>query len=108
MKIFDSKQYMEKGGWFIGDFEPTVFKTKEFEVSYKLHYKGEEWPKHHHKVSEEINFLIRGKMKINEVLIESGKIFIIEKNESIKPIFLEDCELIVVKIPSCKNDKYED
>lgn len=108
MKIFDSTPYMNKGGWFIGNFEPTVFKTNDFEVSYKLHHKGEEWPKHHHKISEEINFLIRGKMLINNVLIENGKIFVIERNESVKPVFLEDCELIVVKVPSSKNDKYED
>ena len=108
MKIFESKPFMEKGGWFVGDFEPTVFKTSDFEVSYKLHHKGEEWPKHHHKIATEINFLIRGKMMINNLLIESGKIFVIEKNESIKPTFLEDCELIVIKTPSVKNDKYED
>jgi len=108
MKIFDSKPFMEKGGWFIGDFEPTVFKTSDFEVSYKLHHKGENWPKHHHKLSTEINFLIRGKMTINDILIEAGKIFIIDKNESVKPIFIENCELIVIKTPSIKNDKYED
>lgn len=99
---------MDKGGWFVGDFEPTTYKTDQFEVSYKLHYKNEEWPKHYHKLSTEINFLIKGKMMINETLIESGKIFIIEKNESVKPIFLENCELIVIKTPSVKNDKYED
>ena len=30
-----------KGGWFVGDFLPTAFKTKNFEVSYKLHKKNE-------------------------------------------------------------------
>ena len=108
MRVFDSKPFMDKGGWFIGDFEPTVFKTTSFEVSYKLHHKGESWPKHHHKISEEINFLIRGRMTINDVVIDAGTIFIIDRNESIKPVFLEDCELIVVKVPSSKNDKYED
>jgi quercetin dioxygenase-like cupin family protein len=108
MKIFDSKPFMDKGGWFVGNFEPTVFKTTLFEVSYKLHHKGEDWPKHHHKISTEINFLIRGTMTINNILLEAGKIFIIEKNESVKPCFLEDCELIVIKTPSVTNDKYND
>ena len=108
MQIFDSTPYMKKGGWFVGNFEPTVFKTDQFEVSYKLHYKDEDWPKHHHKESTEINFLLHGKMLINDILIESGKIFVIEKNESVKPIFLEDCELIVIKTPSVANDKYND
>jgi mannose-6-phosphate isomerase-like protein (cupin superfamily) len=108
MKVFDSKNFMEKGGWFVGDFEPTILKTSDFEVAYKLHYKNEDWPKHHHKISTEINFLIRGKMLINDILIQTGEIFVIEKNESVKPKFLEDCELIVIKTPSVKNDKYND
>ena len=29
-----------KGGWFVGDFEPTAYKTKDFEVSYKVHQKA--------------------------------------------------------------------
>jgi quercetin dioxygenase-like cupin family protein len=108
MKIFDSKKFLEKGGWFIGNFEPSVIKTDLFEISYKTHNKDEFWPKHHHKKSDEINYLIRGKMKINNVIIEEGKIFVIEKNESIKPIFLENCEMIVIKIPSTINDKHID
>ena len=34
MKIFNFKKM--KGGWFVGDFLPTAFKTKNFEVSYKF------------------------------------------------------------------------
>jgi len=47
-------------------------------------------------------------MTVNDVIIESNTVFVIEKNESVKPIFLEDCELIVVKVPSSLNDKYDD
>ena len=36
-------------GWFVGDFEPSVYKTKEFEVGYFTHKKGEKWPFHYHK-----------------------------------------------------------
>ena len=37
MRIYNFKKM--KGGWFIGNFFPTAFKTKNFEVSYKLHKK---------------------------------------------------------------------
>ena len=37
MNIYNIQNY--KGGWFIGDFEPTVFKTKDFEVCFKTHKK---------------------------------------------------------------------
>ena len=30
-------------GWFIGDFEPTAYKSKDFEVCYRVHPKGEKW-----------------------------------------------------------------
>lgn len=96
-----------KGGWFVGDFSPTAFQTKACEVSYKKHYKGEEWPRHYHAVATEINFLIKGKMLINSEEINTGQIFVIYPVEAVKPIFLEDCELIVIKTPSVKGDKYE-
>ncbi|MBU1200206.1 hypothetical protein KJ953_01565 [Patescibacteria group bacterium] len=96
-----------KGGWFVGDFVPSVFRTKDFEVAYMTHYKGQEWPKHYHKVASEINYLIRGKMKINREILEEGDIFVIEPGEVVKPEFMSDCELIVVKTPSVVGDKYE-
>ena len=94
------------GGWFIGDFEPSVYKTSEFEVCYKQHYKGEVWDNHFHKIATEVNYLIRGEMKINDVFLQEGDIFLIEPDEVSVPEFLTDCELIVVKTPSIKGDKY--
>jgi len=104
MKIDNIKNY--KGGWFIGDFKPTTFKTKEFEICYKKHKKNEIWPKHYHKVATEYNYLISGKMKIQNKILKKGNIFILYPNEVADPIFLEDCELIVIKTPSIKKDKY--
>lgn len=95
------------GGWFVGDFEPTVFKTSDFEVCYKVHPKGEKWATHYHKKSTEINYLIRGSMRIQGQMINAGEIFVFEPFEIADPEFLEECELIVVKTPSSKNDKYE-
>ena len=104
MKI--SKMSEMVGGWFVGDFEPSVYKTSDFLVCYKQHYKGEIWDNHYHKVATEVNYLIRGEMKINDVFLQEGDIFLIEPNEVSVPEFLTDCELIVVKTPSIKGDKY--
>lgn len=95
-----------KGGWFVGNFEPTVHKTDKFEVCYKVHYKGEKWPTHYHKEAVEINYLIRGSMIIQGKTLAKGDIFTIEQNEIADPEFLEDCEIIVVKTPSVIGDKY--
>ena len=92
-------------GWFIGDFEPSVYKTKDFEVGYLRHSKGEKWDYHYHAKSVEINYLIKGKMKINSKLINQGQIFTFEKYALSVPEFLEDCEIICVKIPSEPKDK---
>jgi len=95
------------GGWFVGNFEPTAFKTSDVEVCYKVHPKGEQWPTHYHKIATEINYIIRGSMSLNGTLLTQGDIFVLEPYEVATPEFLEDCELIVVKTPSLTDDKYE-
>ena len=95
------------GGWFIGDFTPSVLRTKDFEVAYAKHYKGQCWPVHYHAKATEINYLIRGKIKIQKTVILPGEIFILKPFEIADPEFLEDCELIVVKTPSVIGDKHE-
>jgi len=93
-------------GWFIGNFEPSLLKTKDFEVGILTHKKGEEWPKHYHKIATEYTVLISGSMTICGELIEPGTIFILEPDEIADPIFHEDCTVVVVKTPSVIGDKY--
>jgi hypothetical protein len=104
MKIDNIKNFTE--GWFIGNFEPSILKTNLFEVCYKKHYKDEQWPIHYHKIATEINYLIKGSMIIQGKQFQQGDIFTIYPNEIADPTFLEDCDLIVVKIPSIQGDKY--
>ena len=93
-------------GWFVGDFEPTAYSTKDFEASYRVHPKGEEWDVHYHKLGTKINLLISVKMKIQNKILKSGDIFIIYPYEVADPIFLEDCEVLCIKTPSIPSDKY--
>lgn len=102
MKIHRQTDWFK--GWFIGNFEPSAFKTDAFEVCLKKHPKGETWPKHYHKIATEINYLIRGKMNIQGITFEAGDVFILEPYDVADPDFLEDCELIVVKVPFVKDD----
>jgi len=94
-------------GWFIGNFEPSLIKTENFEVGLLTHKKGEQWPKHYHIVSTEYNLLVFGSMIIRETRIEPGEIFILEPYEIADPEFLEDCVVLCVKVPSLPGDKYE-
>jgi len=93
-------------GWFIGNFEPSVFKTKDFEVGIMHHPKGSSWDVHYHKEAIEITLLLSGKMKIQNKIIDSGVIFTLTPYEIADPEFLEDCKVLVIKTPSVPGDKY--
>jgi len=93
-------------GWFIGNFEPSILKTSQFEVGLLLHREGEEWPEHYHTMTTEYNVLISGSMSVNHINIFAGEYFIIKANECVKPIFHEDCVVLCVKVPSIPGDKY--
>ena len=95
-----------KRGWFIGDFSPSILRTKKFEVGFISHKKNETWEAHFHKRSIEYNLLVKGKMKVNGKILNKGDIFVFEKGEVCNPIFLKNCELVVVKVPSIPNDKH--
>jgi quercetin dioxygenase-like cupin family protein len=104
MQIFKIEDM--KKGWFIGDFEPSAFKTSLFEVGTTLHPKGSSWDTHYHKDSTEITFLLSGKMKIQDQILVSGDVFVIPPYEIADPEFLEDCRVIVIKTPSAPGDKH--
>ena len=104
MQVYNIKEML--GGWFVGNFEPAAYKTKDFEVCYKVHPKGEEWETHYHKVGTEINLLVSGKMMLQGKILKSGDIFILNPYEIADPVFLEDCEVVCVKTPSAPGDKY--
>jgi mannose-6-phosphate isomerase-like protein (cupin superfamily) len=101
MKIIEFKKM--KRGWFIGDFEPSVHKTKNFEVSYKIHKKNEKWDIHYHEYVKEINLLIKGEMILQNKKLKTGDIFILEPFEIANPKFIKECHIICIKTPSMKD-----
>jgi mannose-6-phosphate isomerase-like protein (cupin superfamily) len=94
-------------GWFIGNFEPSVLQTNDFEVAILTHKKDEKWSKHYHAIATEYNVLISGTMTIQNELIQPGTIFILYPHEIADPIFHEDCVIVCIKTPSVPGDKYE-
>lgn len=93
------------GGWFVGNFSPTAFTTEDVEVSYKKHPKGEIWDLHYHEHVTEVNLLVRGEMILQGKKLVSGDIFILEPYEIADPKFLDDCEIVCVKLPGIAKDK---
>ncbi|HGJ67492.1 TPA: hypothetical protein ENS27_19190 [bacterium] len=93
-------------GWFIGNFEPTLHKTNDVEVGVKEYKKGDNESAHYHKIATEYTVIISGKVKMNNIIYESGEIIVIEPGESTDFLALEDTITVVVKIPGVNNDKY--
>lgn len=104
MKVTRIEDY--KGGWFVGNFEPSALKTALFEACYKIHPKGDVWDTHYHKVATEINYIVEGRMNIQGRELVKGDIFILEPYEIADPVFLEDCVVFIIKTPSVPADKY--
>jgi len=63
--------------------------------------------RHVHKIAAEITLLVRGQMMMNDKLIRPGDIITVEPGEVIKPTFITDCEVVIIKTPSVPGDKYE-
>jgi len=104
MQIFKLKDMVR--GWFIGDFEPSAFKSKELEVGVKSYKKGDIEERHYHKVATEFTCIIEGKVRMNGVVYSKGDIVKINPNESTDFEALEDTINVVVKLPCVKNDKF--
>lgn len=98
MKVY--KMSDMQSGWFVGDFEPSAYRTSAFEVNFRTHSKDEIWDVHYHTDVVEINYLHRGKMKLQDQVLVAGDIFVLHPFEIADPIFLEDCEICCVKTPS--------
>ena len=94
-------------GWFIGDFEPSILRTKDFEVAVISHEKDEHIPKHYHSIATEYNILLSGKMFINNKTIKPGDIFVFEKNEAVDAKVMESSQVLCVKVPSVIGDKHD-
>ena len=104
MPIFSNLDSFHRG-WIIGDFEPSLIRTEAFEICCTHHQKGEVAEPHFHSMSEEINIVTSGRLQVNGKVLTKGEIFVYKAFEVCDVTFLEDTELLVVRIPSAPNDK---
>jgi dTDP-glucose pyrophosphorylase len=93
-------------GWLIGDFEPSIKKTTEFEIGFEYYKKDQKCAFHYHSETKEINILISGVMIINNIPIYKDTIFILEKNMICCPLFIQNCIILSIKLPSLPKDKF--
>ena len=105
MKIFNLNNTVK--GWFIGDFDPSLYKDN-FEVGVKKYKKGDKEQSHYHKYSKEFTVIVTGIVKMNGIVYEKDSIIQINENEKTDFECLEDSITVVVKTSSIKGDKYYD
>jgi hypothetical protein len=104
MEIFNLENMTK--GWFVGDFEPTVLKTNDVEVSVKKYKKGDTEAEHFHKIATEITTVVYGKIKMCDKVFSSNDIIKLEPGEATAFEAIEDSLTVVVKYPGASNDKY--
>ena len=95
-------------GWFIGNFEPTIFSTNDVEVGIKRYKKGNFEKKHLHKIATEFTVIISGMVEMNGIIYRENDIVKIQPGVSTDFLALENTTTVVVKLPGANNDKYEE
>lgn len=104
MKIFKLKDM--HSGWFIGNFQPSVFKTNDVEVAIKKYREGDYENAHYHKLATEFTVIVSGSVKMNNEIYTEGDVIVIEPFESTDFRAMTDVITTVVKLPGANNDKY--
>ncbi len=95
-----------RGGWFIGDFEPTLMKTNAFEVAVKKYTAGQYEKVHFHIEAVEFTLILNGEAEMNGHKLVDGDIVRINRNYATDFKAITDVTTVVVKMPSVANDKF--
>lgn len=93
-------------GWMVGDFEPSILKTKDFEFMVHYYKSGDSESKHEHKVADEITVIVSGVFIMNDQELHAGDIIHLPPSTPADFRCLVDGATAVVKTPSVKGDKY--
>ena len=94
-------------GWFIGNFEPSLYRTNDVEVAIQHFTAGEKEAAHYHMVATEITAIISGEFRMNGRIYKAGEMVTLAPGEHMYDFeALTDVVTTVVKIPGANNDKY--
>lgn len=93
-------------GWFIGNFDPSLYKTNDVEVAVKSYKAGDHEDNHYHKIATEFTVIIDGEVEMNGVRYKKNDIIVMEPGDATDFKAITDSTNVVVKIPGANNDKY--
>lgn len=93
------------GGWFIGNFKPSIIGGVNFEVAIKSFVKGDTEAAHFQLVATEVTVVVSGTCRIGDQEVVAGDVVLIEPGEIADFEALEDVVLVACKTPSLPDDK---
>lgn len=104
MQDYNLKDFI--GGWVVGDFEPAILQTKDFEVAVKRYRAGDRDLRHLHKEADEITIVVSGTVIMNGKHYIANEVVLIKRGEAVEFSASSDAVTCVIKTPSVKGDKY--
>lgn len=104
MNILRLEQFTK--GWVVGDFEPSIIRTKDFEVSVRSYEAGDSETEHVHKVATEITIITSGVFEMNGKKLVTGDVVVLEPGQSAWFKCIESGSNTIIKTPSVIGDKY--
>ena len=105
MDLYSLKEFTK--GWVVGDFLPSIVRTKDFEVAVQYWKADKGEPKHVHRMADEITIIVNGDVRMNGLVYHAGDVLLIKAGEGTDFIPITDVATCVIKIPSVIGDKYE-
>jgi len=103
MKLSNLSEFTN--GWFLGNFNPSLFRSEEFEVCVKNFKQGEVELAHFQRIATEITVVLSGSVRMGQHILQVDDILTIYKDEVCDFEALTDCKVLGVKFPSLPNDK---
>jgi quercetin dioxygenase-like cupin family protein len=93
------------GGWFIGNFSPSLLKTNDVEVAVKHYKPGDYDNEHYHKIGTEYTVIVKGRVRMSGNEYSEGDVLTIPPLEPTDFLAITETTTVVVKIPGASNDK---
>ncbi len=103
--MFKSSLGEYKNGWLLGNFNPAVIQTNDFEVCVKSFKVGDREASHYQVIATEVTVVLSGKVRMGEVLLTEDEILVVEPGEIVDFEALTDCKVLGIKFPSLPEDK---
>jgi hypothetical protein len=94
------------GGWFIGNFAPTLHRCAACEVAIKHYRAGESEGQHHHRIAIETTAIVLGSVRMLGRQWHAGDLVVVEPGEATTFEAFTDAIIVVIKQPSVPGDKY--